>query len=181
MLTAKDVADFFLSSIDSEPDGESISNLKLQKLLYYAQGTALSVLGRALFIEPIFNWRYGPVVPSVYYQYNQHGSSPLPRSYIEPEKYSQEEIAILSIVRREYGQFSAWKLRDMTHQESPWLSTLNGAEITLDIMKSFFIPKKEIGFDFDLGRMKERVEGVFIQLPESVQSDDDFVSWVSAQ
>ena len=54
-------------------------------------------------------------------------------------------------------------------------------DIVYDVMESFFTPKKEIGFDFDLGRMQERVEGVFIQLPESVQSDDDFISWVSAQ
>ena len=87
MLTANDVADFFLSSIDSEPDGENISNLKLQKLLYYAQGTSLSILGRPLFADPIINWQHGPVVSTVYHQYKSHGKSPLPASYIEPDKY----------------------------------------------------------------------------------------------
>lgn len=44
MLNAKDVADFFLSPIDEE-DGESVvTNLKLQKLLYYGQGYMLTAM-----------------------------------------------------------------------------------------------------------------------------------------
>lgn len=181
MLTANDVADFFLSSIDSEPDGENISNLKLQKLLYYAQGTSLSILGRPLFADPIINWQHGPVVSTVYHQYKSHGKSPLPASYIEPDKYQDEEMAVLHFVRAEYGQYSAWKLRNMTHQESPWLSTDSGSEITLDIMNLFFKDKIKWSFDYDLARLKERVEGSFVQMPESVQSDDDFEAWIKAQ
>ncbi|MFK5281891.1 Panacea domain-containing protein, partial [Lacticaseibacillus paracasei] len=64
MITAMNAARYFLSKQDQEePD---ISNLKLLKLLYYAQGTCLALLDRPLFSETIEAWRHGPVVPSVY-------------------------------------------------------------------------------------------------------------------
>lgn len=68
MLNAYDVADFFLSPFEEE-DGEQISNLKLQKLLYYAQGYALAILNRPLFAENIEHWQHGPVVPCIYRTY----------------------------------------------------------------------------------------------------------------
>lgn len=181
MLTANDVADFFLSSIDSEPDGENISNLKLQKLLYYAQGIALSILGRPLFMDPICHWQHGPVVSTVYHQYKSYGSAPLPISYIEPEKYQEEDILVLNYVRREYGQYSAWKLRDMTHQEEPWLATANGSIISQEMMNTFFKNKVGWTFDYDFKRIKERVEGTFVAMPDSVVSHDDFEAWIKAQ
>lgn len=63
-LTAKDVANYFLAQVDEEC-GDSISNLKLQKLLYYTQGFHLAMTGKLLFDEPIVNWQHGPVVESL--------------------------------------------------------------------------------------------------------------------
>ena len=77
-LTAQDVADYFLSIVDEE-QGDSLSNLKLQKLLYYAQGFHLAIKNEPLFDEDIEAWTYGPVVPSVYNQYSQHGGDPIPK------------------------------------------------------------------------------------------------------
>ena len=65
MITARTAALYLLSKQDSEePD---ISNLKLLKLLYYAQGTFLALYGRPLFNESIEAWLHGPVVPDVYH------------------------------------------------------------------------------------------------------------------
>ena len=47
-------------------DGDYISNLKLQKLLYYSQGCFLALRDEPLFDSPIEAWTYGPVVPEVY-------------------------------------------------------------------------------------------------------------------
>jgi uncharacterized phage-associated protein len=63
--TAKQVAEFFLAKTD-EDEGDLISNLKLQKLCYYAQGLALAVRDQPLFPEPIEAWLHGPVVPTLY-------------------------------------------------------------------------------------------------------------------
>lgn len=179
MLSANDVADFFLSPIDSEIDGEQITNLKLQKLLYYAQGLSLAILDRPIFQEKIFHWEHGPVVNVIYHQYKRHQKSPLPAAYIEADKYQDNELYILNRVRRDYGQYSAWKLRTMTHQEQPWLKTCQGAEITIETMSEFF--KKTIpvtSFNFDLKRMRERVETTPIAIPHAIQNFEDFQRWI---
>ncbi len=55
MLTCFDVADYFLSRCD-EDSGDAISNLKLQKLVYYAQGFSLALLGEPLFQNKMEAW-----------------------------------------------------------------------------------------------------------------------------
>ena len=86
MMPAHDVAKYFVSLVDEEA-GDSISNLKLQKLLYYAQGAHLALRDEPLFGEPIEAWTHGPVVPSVYRQYKQHGGEPIPVEPIILEYY----------------------------------------------------------------------------------------------
>jgi uncharacterized phage-associated protein len=68
--SAADVARFFLSS--AEPDDNDISNLKLQKLCYYAQGILTAMGGVPLFSESIYAWDHGPVVEQLYHACGQH-------------------------------------------------------------------------------------------------------------
>ena len=68
MLNCDDVAKYFLSLSD-DSSGDYISNLKLQKLLYYAQGFHLAIFNKPLFNEPIEAWAHGPVVGSSYRKY----------------------------------------------------------------------------------------------------------------
>ena len=53
MITVFDVADYFLNRADKEEDGDIITNLKLQKLVYYAQGFHLAMFGKPFFENPI--------------------------------------------------------------------------------------------------------------------------------
>lgn len=76
-MRAIDVARYFLALADEEA-GDLVSNLKLQKLLYYAQGFHLAMTGRPLFDEPIQAWMHGPVVPAVYHAFKVYGSGPIP-------------------------------------------------------------------------------------------------------
>jgi len=64
VANAEDVADYIRFIID-ENLGDNLSNLKLQKLLYYCQGYFLAFNGEPLFKEEIAAWTCGPVVPSV--------------------------------------------------------------------------------------------------------------------
>ena len=66
MLTCYDIAKYFLAQADEEI-GDLISNLKLQKLVYYAQGFYLALHDEALFPEDIEAWTHGPVVPVLYH------------------------------------------------------------------------------------------------------------------
>ena len=66
MISCQDVANYFLSLCD-EDAGDLISNLKLQKLVYYAQGFHLAISGEPLFDEKIMAWEHGPVIPQLYH------------------------------------------------------------------------------------------------------------------
>jgi uncharacterized phage-associated protein len=59
MLSAHQIAKYFVSLVDEEV-GDSISNFKLQKLLYYAQREFLAFYNKPLFSEPIKGWAHGP-------------------------------------------------------------------------------------------------------------------------
>ena len=67
----------------------------------------------------------------------------------------------------------------MTHQEQPWLRTCQGEEITIESMRDFF--KKTVSttsFNFDLKRMRERVETTPIVIPQTIQNFEDFQRWI---
>ena len=50
MCTCLETANYFLS-LQGDDAGDAISNLKLQKLMYYAQGFSLAMRGKPLFRE----------------------------------------------------------------------------------------------------------------------------------
>lgn len=140
MLSAHAVADYFLARVATE-EGELISNLKLQKLLYYAQGFHLALYGDSLFNENLEAWNHGPVVPEIYHRFKEYKSSPLPRpDDFDGQKYDNELSGFLDEVYDVYGQFSAWKLREMTHEEPPWKEAYarNRGVISHDSMKKYF-------------------------------------------
>lgn len=107
--------------------GELMTNMKLQKMLYYQQGFHLAYFGTPLFDEDIEAWMYGPVVPSMYEKYKGYG-----RNGIEPDRTMQfafekkNELALFNEVCKVYGAYSAIGLMNMTHDETPWKSTPTG-------------------------------------------------------
>ena len=143
MVNAITVAQYFLSQVD-ENAGDAITNLKLQKLLYYAQGFHLAVFGEPLFDKPIEAWVHGPVVDSVYQEFKQHGNGPIPcDDDLDWSTFPRDSQELLDDVYCVYGQFSAWKLRDMTHDEPPWKDTGRGLEITHESLKKHFLTQIE--------------------------------------
>ncbi|MEM6598403.1 MAG: type II toxin-antitoxin system antitoxin SocA domain-containing protein [Cyanobacteria bacterium P01_D01_bin.36] len=138
MMRAVDVAHYFLCQLDSDA-GDLISNLKLQKLLYYAQGFHLAVCDEPLFEEPIEAWTHGPVVSEAYHEFKEFSSSAIPCPVgFDFSIFDAETSELLDEVYTVYGQFSAWKLREMTHEESPWRETPSGQTISHDKMKQYF-------------------------------------------
>jgi len=120
-LTCFDVANYFLS-LPNEDIGDSITNLKLQKLVYYSQGFSLALYDKLLFAEHMEAWEHGPVNTALYNKYKQLGAAPIPiPEDIDFSKYDEQTKDLLNGVYEEYGQFSAWKLREMSHGEEPWI------------------------------------------------------------
>ena len=102
MMPAHDVARYFVSLVDEEA-GDSITNLKLQKLLYYAQGVNLALNDVCLFPDPIEAWTHGPVVPNVYRAYKQHGGEAIPVEQVNLEAYEKDTCELLDEVVRGAG------------------------------------------------------------------------------
>ncbi|OTJ82543.1 Panacea domain-containing protein [Pseudomonas aeruginosa] len=127
----------------NEEAGDLVSNLKLQKLVYYAQGFHLAVYDEALFTDYIEAWTHGPVVPNVYHHYKQFGSGSIPAPIdFNLEAFSPEQVELLNEVQHIYGQYAAWPLRAMTHEESPSRNNYPAGalrrEIPADDMPQFF-------------------------------------------
>ena len=143
--TAAQVAKWVLAHnrIATDEEGaEYISNLKLQKLLYYAQGVFLAVTDKPLFDDDIVAWLQGPVVESVYHQYKANGAQGIPFDEdFDFSEFTPEENELLTEVYDVFGQYSALKLRNMTHEETPWKETKQNDIISLQIIKDYF--KKE--------------------------------------
>mgnify|MGYP000826669931 FL=1 len=133
---ALDIANKIISKTDLE-HGDTISNLKLQKMLYYQQGFHLAYFGTPLFDEDIVAWQYGPVVPSVYKEYKSFESNSISTSK-EGISLSDDEEELFNNVYEEYNQFSAVALMKMTHEESPWKTTEINSVISRDKMAAFF-------------------------------------------
>lgn len=127
---------------EDEPNGgERLTNLKLQKMLYYQQGYHLAAFGTPLFEEEVEAWMYGPVVPCVYDVYSQYGSETLPETDNPIELLEEEEI-LFNQVYQAYRDFSAIGLMNRTHNEQPWLQALphdRGTVISNESMKSYFM------------------------------------------
>lgn len=118
-----------------------MSNMKLQKMLYYQQGFHLAYFGTPLFDEDIEAWMYGPVVPSVYTFYEEHGRNGIMPDMNDDFMFNkQEELNLFNQVLQVYGKYSACGLMNMTHNEAPWQTTPTGRGniISKSKMEKFF-------------------------------------------
>lgn len=135
-----------------------ISNLKLQKLLYFVQAEFLAFTEKKqpCFAEEIEAWGFGPVVPEVYQEFKQYGSSNIPTiiKYYEinddweiaEKKYDenciepQDRETIDQIVDG-FADYSASALVNITHNQDPWIKTYEegmNRVISKRVIKEYF-------------------------------------------
>lgn len=122
MLNSIDVANFFIDLAKSDPYND-MTNIRVNKMLFFAQGWSLVRRGMPLFEEELCAWPYGPVAPSVYRAFQPCGNQKIVdfSGEFTPEKFESDEIELLLDVSREYDKYSTTKLVNMTHEKgSPW-------------------------------------------------------------
>lgn len=120
-----DIANWFLAATDRDA-GDSITHLKLQKLVYYAQAWALVLLEDELFTEDFQAWVHGPVLPSLYHAFSKYGWQALPAPDDELIDFPEEVKQVLIDVYNTYGGLHAKRLEELTHQEPPWRNARMG-------------------------------------------------------
>lgn len=127
MLDCREVAKYFIIRAYQDGRDTDMTNMKVQKLLYYAQSLHLALFDETLFNEEIQAWRYGPVCPQAYRFYSQFEGEQLPIPDIsEISSISDEQKELLEEVWDYFGIHHAYILSSMTHLEFPWKKARKG-------------------------------------------------------
>ena len=137
----EDIAEWFLNKNRVQmnfEDSEYITNLKLQKLLYYAQGYFMAKKDLPLFNEDFLAWEHGPVIRKIYDKYKVNGANGIIYDKDFKVNIDEETERILEDVYENYGQYTAWKLRNLTHEEEPWKTTERNKVITKEKIRNYF-------------------------------------------
>lgn len=126
MAHANDVASYLISLRNSdEKTGKhfSLSNLKLQKLLYFCQGLHFAVDNREPLIEDsnFEAWPYGPVIPTIYSRFSKYGQNDIPLNEATNYNLNEQQINTINLVWNLLKNRHAFDLVDATHvEDSPW-------------------------------------------------------------
>lgn len=135
-MPAMSVANFVIQRALDEKT--PISNLHLQKILYYLQAFYLvQTEGSAPIIDANFSrWPYGPIIKEVYYAYNQFGAAFITEisqgeqdifSEVQSEELPQMsksdlgeyEVEVIQFLKRLFIR-TPWDLVELTHSQSIW-------------------------------------------------------------
>jgi len=158
-FTYRSVANYFLSKIDVKA-GMSVSNLKLQKLVYYAQAWHLARFSQSLFKEDFQAWVHGPVIPELYHTHKNCGYCCIAKMELFNENiFTEKELETLSMIWDVYGKYDAKYLESLTHIEDPWNVARKGIDryemsqeiISKEVMRTFYKEKRN---EYDIEDLK---------------------------
>ena len=149
--SADAVADHFLLKIDVS-SGDTISNQKIQKLCYLAQGWSLAKLDRPLFDDAIEAWGFGPTIFPLFRRFSPYRWGALSAHTLRTdptEKLDAEELELLDWVWDKYGRCSGSDLRVLVcERQTPWKEAHDDnapplgrckEEITQASMRAYFL------------------------------------------
>ena len=144
----------------SNKNDYGISNLKLQKVLYFIQAYFLITKKdhTPCFDEKIEAWNFGPVVLEAYTEYKQYGSGDIPiiKSFIifdkdnvwnskrvkfEDTEISDNDKSLIDKVIDKFADYSATDLVSLTQKQSPWIDAYTpyqNKEITIESIIKYF-------------------------------------------
>lgn len=148
MANASMVAKRFIRlALAHKPEPDPLTNKRLQKLMYFAQGWSLGIRNCNLFSERIEAWAQGPVTPYVYHAMPGVGMSFLGQNrFADAAELSADDSSFVDAVWEEFRKYTADELSDMTHRQPPWTSPRAGfpdgawcdGEVTAEEMADFF-------------------------------------------
>ncbi len=142
MYSAISIAKYIIAH--ESASNRTVSNLRLQKLLYFVQAQFLVTTGSACFSDPIEAWDFGPVVPTVYHEYKIFGSSNIP-CFVDCDgvlDISTSDKSIIDKMVDRCSKYTTPTLVSFTHDQRPWKDAYfrpyKNNQITNESIKSFF-------------------------------------------
>lgn len=131
MENINEVCDFVVFRLTGEGN-ESLSHLKLQKILFYIQSWHLAFDKQPLFDGKFQAWIHGPVNRTIYnrfkdskYMYSSITMSDIQSDLTFPS-LDQSDRDHINAVLETYAQYSDVQLEKMTHDEKPWIDARDG-------------------------------------------------------
>lgn len=122
---AVEVAFIVLKHADLQ--GKRLTHLQLQKLTYVCHGVSLAYYYRPMFLEDVFAWKYGPVVPSVFFRFKSHGAGVIGERDDSIIIDEESDFIICSVIES-LGDLTGPQLVELTHREnSPWTKVWDGS------------------------------------------------------
>lgn len=141
-----------------------ITNLALQKLLYFVQGFSCVILHKPIFSDMPEAWSLGPVYPNIYHRYASYHYNSIEFDMAEFDIdnisiLTAEEINFIITIVQLFGEYSGSALANMTHLTTPWIkhNTKKNEKITLDELKNYF-DKVSKQYDISIGHEKNIVK-----------------------
>lgn len=148
MVNVISVASYIFKKYKSE-FGATIDEMKLHKLLYFAQREALIQTGKPLFDATFRGWKYGPILKEIRDLYKNNSFVAVTcRSDIDEMK------PIIDAVSEQYAEKDSWSLSRLTHGEYSWKKSREG--IPENVNSDRAISVEDIRVDAD--RVKARRE-----------------------
>lgn len=146
MYSAIDIAKYIIWYCKRK--GYFISNLKLQKILYFVQAAFLVSEGKPCFEEAIEAWDFGPVVPSVYHEFKIFGSADIPSAVCVGAERAvlRSDRPVIDEMIDDCGTYSASALVEITHNQAPWKNAYQKGRnniISNAAIRSYFDEDKE--------------------------------------
>lgn len=140
MANVFEVSNYFLSKTVLGTE-YNITPLKMQKLLFYAQGWYLGYKGIPLFEEEMKHWAHGPVVLSVYEKYRKYGYFSINCKAETYENLTTSEKEVIDEVWKIYGGLDGKFLEEIVSMEDPLLFTELNEIISKEKIKKCFVEK----------------------------------------
>ena len=121
----------------------SLDIMTLLKLAYFAHGRCLARHEQALVTDSVEAWKYGPVIPSIYFGFRPHGVDNVEQLRIIPEEIGDNGKKVIRNVYRHYRNYSGGKLSGITHKrDGPWYriyhSLGEGSVIPNELIREYF-------------------------------------------
>lgn len=127
--SAIDIANYFVDRGIS--CGRPLTPMQVGKLTFLAHGWALGITEIPLINEPVQAWKFGPVIPSVYFSFQGYGDKQIDKaapqfSFLsEKPEIDSKDAEFLNDIFDEYGRYTGGQLSTLTHRPgSPWEETV---------------------------------------------------------
>ncbi len=108
---------------------KDITNLAVQKLLYFCQVVSYAINNKPMFTDTCEAWKFGPVYTHIYYRLNKYTYDPINLKEFEDFEninLDDSDKKIIDAVINTFGMLSGVKLRDISHKTEPWKQARHG-------------------------------------------------------